>query len=154
MSDAGDDVGQFIRRYVQVARRRWPLAPPAAPPALGEAHRLLSDVELEEAVKSAGFAWGKKLYGEPRWPRDGHGQYMRPWLNYIALHAREWVLDALSDGRLCARAIAAMLRVKPQTLALWRVERRGPRWLKVGRRVLYRQVDINAWLASQLCELA
>jgi predicted DNA-binding transcriptional regulator AlpA len=48
------------------------------------------------------------------------------------------------------REAAALLRVRPQTLAAWRVEKRGPRWLKVGRRVLYRRTDISAWLTAQL----
>lgn len=49
---------------------------------------------------------------------------------------------------------AAILRVRPQTLSVWRVEKRGPRFLKVGRRVLYRRNDLCAWLATQLSEVA
>lgn len=44
---------------------------------------------------------------------------------------------------------AALLRVRPQTLAAWRVDGKGPRWLKVGRKVFYRRADIRAWLAAQ-----
>lgn len=55
---------------------------------------------------------------------------------------------------LTAAETTDLLRLKPQTLAVWRVERRGPRWLKIGRRVYYRSADINAWLATQLCEVA
>ena len=37
-----------------------------------------------------------------------------------------------------------------RTLQKWRVEGRGPRFLKVGRRVFYRRSDIEAWLESCL----
>ena len=33
-----------------------------------------------------------------------------------------------------------------QTLADWRTKRIGPKYLKVGRLVRYRQVDLDAWL--------
>jgi hypothetical protein len=46
---------------------------------------------------------------------------------------------------------AELLRVRPQTLAAWRMEKQGPRWIKCGRRVFYRRVDIGAWLAAQFC---
>lgn len=45
---------------------------------------------------------------------------------------------------------AEMLRIRPQSLAVWRSEKRGPRWVKCGRRVFYRRADICAWLAAQL----
>lgn len=41
------------------------------------------------------------------------------------------------------RVIAAQ-----QTLAKWRHEHRGPRYLKAGKRILYRGSDLNAWLDS------
>jgi len=49
---------------------------------------------------------------------------------------------------------ASVLRQKPQTLALWRYEKRGPAWLKVGRLVFYRRVDIAKWLATRRCDPA
>jgi predicted DNA-binding transcriptional regulator AlpA len=45
---------------------------------------------------------------------------------------------------------AKALGVKPQTLANWRSEKQGPRYVKVGRLVYYRRSDICAWLATQI----
>lgn len=117
MSDCDDEVGQFIRRYVQTARR-YTLAPPAEPPALGDAHRLLSDSELERAVKFAGAAWGETLSDQWPWPRNDHGRLMVPDRNDIALHAREFVWYALCNGRFRARAIDPEdpVRSKPFTI--------------------------------------
>ena len=39
-----------------------------------------------------------------------------------------------------------MLHVSPKTLERWRVEGFGPRFIRVGRRPLYRLSDIEAWL--------
>jgi predicted DNA-binding transcriptional regulator AlpA len=46
--------------------------------------------------------------------------------------------------------VAKQLGVTAQTLANWRSEGAGPRFVKVGRLVYYRRPDICAWLASQL----
>ena len=45
--------------------------------------------------------------------------------------------------------VAKMLGVATQTLANWRSEGSGPRYLKVGRLVYYRRCNISAWLAAQ-----
>ena len=45
---------------------------------------------------------------------------------------------------------ATKLHVKPQTLAAWRCEGRGPNWCKIGRRVYYRLSDLQTWLATQV----
>ena len=42
--------------------------------------------------------------------------------------------------------------VRPQTLARWRFERKGPRYVKVGSKVLYRGEDLNRWVESRLVE--
>jgi hypothetical protein len=44
---------------------------------------------------------------------------------------------------------AALLQVKPQTLATWRCHKRGPTYFKVGRAVFYRRSDVAEWLAAQ-----
>jgi hypothetical protein len=38
---------------------------------------------------------------------------------------------------------------RDQTLRRWRMEGRGPRWLKVGGRIRYRWADVERWLAEQ-----
>jgi predicted DNA-binding transcriptional regulator AlpA len=51
----------------------------------------------------------------------------------------------------CDKA-AKKLGVAAQTLANWRSEGCGPRYLKVGRLVYYRHSDLCAWLAGQIRE--
>lgn len=45
---------------------------------------------------------------------------------------------------------AAYLRLSKSTLAKARVSGRGPPYLKVGRRVLYRHGDLDAWAQATL----
>ena len=45
---------------------------------------------------------------------------------------------------------AEILDVHPATLATWRSEGQGPRYLKIGQRnVRYRSEDLERWLAAQ-----
>ena len=46
-------------------------------------------------------------------------------------------------------AAAALIGVKPPTLAGWRHYNRGPRYLKIGRSCFYRTSDIEEWLDAQ-----
>lgn len=43
---------------------------------------------------------------------------------------------------------AEMIGVKPETLEVWRVYGKGPRFCKVGRRVVYPEDEIKAYLDS------
>lgn len=43
---------------------------------------------------------------------------------------------------------AELLRVSPRTLERHRVAGSGPRFIKAGRRVLYRAVDLETWADS------
>lgn len=45
--------------------------------------------------------------------------------------------------------VADELRVPYSTLAYWRHIGKGPRWAKVGRRVVYRREDVVAWIGEQ-----
>ena len=55
---------------------------------------------------------------------------------------------------LTASEAARLIRVKPQTLAVWRTAGTGPRYLRLGRgdrgRVLYRREDVEEWLAERV----
>ncbi|MCT1716385.1 helix-turn-helix transcriptional regulator [Dermabacter hominis] len=44
---------------------------------------------------------------------------------------------------------AEMLGLSRGTLANWRAEGRGPRYIKLGKDVLYRVSDIESWLDAQ-----
>lgn len=39
--------------------------------------------------------------------------------------------------------------LKENTLEIWRVQGRGPRWIKIGRLVRYDEADLDAYLESQ-----
>ena len=43
---------------------------------------------------------------------------------------------------------------KTTTLRQWRAERRGPRFIKIGRSVRYREVDIEVWIDEHNNEVA
>ncbi len=45
--------------------------------------------------------------------------------------------------------VSELLRTPVETLRYWRSIGAGPRSAKVGRRVVYREVDVRAWLDEQ-----
>jgi predicted DNA-binding transcriptional regulator AlpA len=45
---------------------------------------------------------------------------------------------------------AAILGLKPVTLKIWRSQRKGPRYCKLGRRVLYPYSELMRWAEAQL----
>ncbi len=52
--------------------------------------------------------------------------------------------------RLLTQQEAALLRLSKRTLERWRVSGSGPAFTKVGRRVLYREVDLLEWIAGRV----
>jgi excisionase family DNA binding protein len=44
---------------------------------------------------------------------------------------------------------ARFLRVSERTLERWRVEGQGPCFSKIGRRVVYRAEELDAWVNAQ-----
>ena len=53
------------------------------------------------------------------------------------------------DALLTESELSAMLKVSLACLRRWRLERRGPRFIKVGALVRYRSEDVEAWLNAQ-----
>lgn len=45
--------------------------------------------------------------------------------------------------------VAALLHVSRSLLAKWRMAGRGPRFMKVGRRILYECGEVSRWLEAQ-----
>lgn len=43
---------------------------------------------------------------------------------------------------------ADMLGISRRTLPIWRVQGRGPRFVKIGRLVRYELAELNAWIES------
>ena len=54
-----------------------------------------------------------------------------------------------TDALLSPTDLARLVRVAPITLAGWRVQGRGPTYIKVGRLVRYRRSDVQGWLDGQ-----
>lgn len=52
--------------------------------------------------------------------------------------------------RLTEKELAARWRVSVRTLQNWRWMGRGPRYLKIGARVLYARADVEAFEATRL----
>lgn len=50
--------------------------------------------------------------------------------------------------------VSEYLGVPPGTLANWRYQGRGPAFVRLGRHVRYRAVDVAAWVESQLSDKA
>jgi len=55
---------------------------------------------------------------------------------------------------LTATEAAELLRMKPQTLAIWRMDRKNLPFVRAGRRVLYRRRDLLEFLERQLVPVA
>lgn len=53
-----------------------------------------------------------------------------------------------TDKLLNDREAAALLGVTQSTLNFWRVQRRGPAFVKLGHAVRYRRADIDAYIAA------
>jgi excisionase family DNA binding protein len=54
-----------------------------------------------------------------------------------------------ADDLLTVDEIAEQLRVPAGTFRSWRYRDIGPKSIKLGRRVVYRRSDVEAWLAKQ-----
>ena len=50
------------------------------------------------------------------------------------------------DALLTEDAAARILNVSPRTLQAWRMEKRGPAFVRVGRSVRYRRRDLVEWI--------
>lgn len=54
-----------------------------------------------------------------------------------------------ADDYLTNEDVAAIVRAPVSTVRYWKHIGAGPRSMKVGRRVLYRRADVEAWLAGK-----
>ena len=53
---------------------------------------------------------------------------------------------------LTCKEAGAFLKLSPRTLENMRTSGRGPRFRKLGRRVVYAQADLIAWADARACE--
>ncbi len=57
-------------------------------------------------------------------------------------------------GLLTPEDVSHLLDVTDQTLALWRMEKRGPDYVKLGRNVFYRKSDVTNWIEASVVKLS
>ena len=60
----------------------------------------------------------------------------------------------MTDRLLTLPETADLLRTPPDTLRYWRHISAGPRSAKLGRRIVYRESDVLAWLDEQFATTA
>jgi hypothetical protein len=58
----------------------------------------------------------------------------------------------MTDQLLSEVEAAPLLRIKIKTLQTWRQLQKGPRFVRVGRRVFYPASEVQRYLASHLVE--
>lgn len=52
------------------------------------------------------------------------------------------------NQKLTTEEAAAYLRLQPGTLEVWRCRGRGPKYQKIGRRVIYDQTDLDDYASA------
>jgi len=55
-------------------------------------------------------------------------------------------------SKITQQQLAARWHLSPRTLEQWRWLGKGPKFLKIGARVLYREEDVVDWEAAQVCQ--
>jgi excisionase family DNA binding protein len=58
------------------------------------------------------------------------------------------IVHAATREYLTTNEVADLCRTSPETVRYWRYRGEGPPGTKVGRKVLYRESDVRAWLAT------
>lgn len=57
-------------------------------------------------------------------------------------------------GILTTEEVAASLEVTEHTLAMWRSEGKGPKFVRLGRGIFYRRSDVQEWIDASVVPLA
>jgi hypothetical protein len=55
----------------------------------------------------------------------------------------------MANQKVDTKAAAKFLGIKPNTLEIWRIKKLGPKYSKLGRRVLYDIDDLEEYYASK-----
>jgi predicted DNA-binding transcriptional regulator AlpA len=63
-------------------------------------------------------------------------------------------LHAPPDRLISTEEAAAILDLKPGTLATWRVRRFGPSFVRLGKAVRYRESDVRAFVSAATIQTA
>jgi predicted DNA-binding transcriptional regulator AlpA len=56
----------------------------------------------------------------------------------------------MTSNLLSEREAAARVGLSPRTLEGYRTDGNGPAFVRLGRRVLYRPADLDAWITSHI----
>jgi predicted DNA-binding transcriptional regulator AlpA len=62
------------------------------------------------------------------------------------------VATQLNSDILYTEEVAALARKSPATIRWLKAMGQGPKWGKLGKRVVYRRADVEAWIASAFDE--
>lgn len=57
-------------------------------------------------------------------------------------------------GILTTEEVAGSLEVTEHTLAMWRSEGKGPKFVRLGRGIFYRRSDVQEWIDASVVPLA
>lgn len=66
-----------------------------------------------------------------------------------AIHEQETANPKLLSGWIGRGELAAELGVSVDTLGRWAASGKGPKWVRAGRKVLYRRRAVVDWLQKQ-----
>lgn len=55
----------------------------------------------------------------------------------------------MAEKLITPKELADLVRSNENTLAYWRHMGTGPRWAKLGRRIVYRESDVQSWIDDQ-----
>ena len=74
-------------------------------------------------------------------------------IGYMSLGSLVQVtVRVLPDGRMTREHAAMYLGLKPKTLAMWAMQGKGPRSIRVGGRAFYRKVDLDDFIGRALAQ--
>ncbi len=63
-------------------------------------------------------------------------------------------MSTLTTTLMTPAEVSAYLRTPVDTLRTWRDKKAGPLHVKIGRRILYRAEDVEAWLEERTAQSA
>jgi hypothetical protein len=114
------DLQQALSKRAAKMLSVWP--PAMGPVPLCDAHRLLDQPAIEEALATCMVARAKQ-YGLTSLPRR-NGNYIFPLFPALLPYLRQWVIDRLTSGRMVAKGLdpVKVLSGKPTILPAGRIK--------------------------------
>jgi predicted DNA-binding transcriptional regulator AlpA len=125
------------------------------PPIPGDDHHAAATLELDD--RHCAFCTGVESGPARRFDaevedavsaKDEQTDYVLP-----AHHVRLESESPMASNLRTLEEVSEMTRTPAATLQFWRHKGTGPKSFKVGRRVMYREEDVAAWLKAQYAGL-